>query len=110
MLTNEVTRVYGTSDDLIEVEGGKAAGEFGCYGTDDSKQGVLLVFDDGTVLEVKYGKNDEAIWEIKVKHKGTEFDRIELCDSDDADPYSDQVFFKREMKWCYAAREWEMVR
>lgn len=104
-----VTRVYGTSDDLIEVEGGKAAGEVGCYGTDDRDQGVLLVFDDGTILEVKYGKGGIGVWEVKVLKSGDAFDRLEPCTDEDADPYSDQAFFKREMKWCYAAKEWEKV-
>ena len=105
-----VTRVYGTSDDLIEVEGGKASGEVGCYGTDDRDDGVLLFFDDGTILEVKYGKNDEAIWGVTARKKGDAFDRIEQCDDPDAAIYSDQAFFKREMEWCYAATEWEKVR
>lgn len=63
------TIVYGSSDDLIEVEGGKCAGEVGCYGTDNREHGVLLVFSDGTLLEVKYGKNDEGIWEVKLVKK-----------------------------------------
>lgn len=104
-----VTRVYGTSDDLIEVEGGMAAGEYGSYGTDEQGKGVLLVFDDGTVLEVQYGKRDMAVWQVTLLNAGDAFDRIDQCADEDADPYSDQAFFKREMKWCYAAREWEKV-
>jgi len=57
------TKVYGSSDDLIEVEG-EVRGEVCSYGTDDRDQGVLLFFSDGTVLEVKYGKLDDAIWGI----------------------------------------------
>lgn len=105
-----VTRVYGCSDDLIEVEGGKAAGEVGYYCSDDDSKGCLLVFDDGTLLSIKYGKNGMGVWEIKLVRSGDAFDRIEQCADEDADPYSDQAFFKREMKWCYSAKEWEMVK
>lgn len=105
-----VTIVYGCSDDLIEVEGGKASGEVGCYGTDGRDKGVLLIFDDGTILEVKYGKNDEAIWGIKARAKGEAFDRIDECNDPDADVYSDQAHFNRSMEWCYAATEWEKAR
>ena len=103
------TKVYGVSDDLIEFEG-DLSGEVGCYGTEDNEQGVLLIFSDGTVLEVKYGKNDSAIWAINVLHKGTLFGSIELCADEDSDPYSDIVHFKDDIKWAYAAREWERVR
>jgi hypothetical protein len=103
------TKVYGSSDDLIEVEGGKCAGEVGCYGTDDREHGVLLLFSDGTLLEVKYGKNDDAIWEVKLVKKGKQFDRIDQCDDADADPYSDVAHFKADLDWCYAAKEWEKV-
>lgn len=103
------TRIYGASDDLIEFDG-DVRGEVGCYGTDDRDQGVLVMCSDGTVLEVKYGKSDEGIWEVKLLKKGSLFERIDQCDSDDADPYSDQAFFKDGLKWAYAAKEWENVK
>lgn len=103
------TKVYGASDDLIEFDG-DFKGEVGCYGTDDSEQGVLVVLSDGTVLEVKYGKNDEAIWEVKALKKGTLLDRIDQCDDSDADPYSDVAHFSNGIKWAYAATDWEKVK
>lgn len=103
------TTVYGTSDDLIEFEG-DFTGEIGCYGTDDKDKGVLVVLSDGTLLEVKYGKNDEGIWEVKVLKKGTHFEKLDPCDNDDADPYSDVAHFKAGIKWAYAATEWEKVK
>lgn len=60
--------IYGTSDDLIEFEG-DVDGEVGCYGTDNQDQGVLVICSDGTLLEVKYGKNSQAIWDIKLIKK-----------------------------------------
>lgn len=102
------TKVYGCSDDLIEFDG-DFRGEVGCFGTDDRDNGVLVALSDGTFLEVKFGKNDEGIWEVKLVKKGELFDRIDQCDDADADPYSDVAHFKAGIKWAYAAKEWEKV-
>jgi hypothetical protein len=102
------TRVYGASDDLIEFEG-DFTGEVGCYGTDDRERGVLVVFSDGTILEVKYGKHNRGIWEVKPIKKGELFTDIEMCDSEDASIYSDIATFKAGIKWAYAAKKWEPV-
>ena len=105
------TKVYGVSDDLVEFDG-DVSGEIGCYGTDDNEHGVLVAFSDGTLLEVKYGKGDSAVWGISVIHSGALFDRKEDCpiENQDTDDYSDKVFFKDGLKWAYAATEWEKVR
>ena len=102
------TKVYGASDDLIEFEG-EFSGEVGAYGTDDDEHGVLVIVSDGTVLEVKYGKNDDGIWEVKLVRKGSLFIGIDLCDDEDADPYSDVANFAAGVKWAYAAKEWQKV-
>lgn len=102
-------RVYGASDDLIEVEG-DIEGEVGCYGTDEQDNGVLLVFSDGTMLEIKYGKSKLAIWEIKLIRKGELFLIIEPCTDEDADIHSDIAKFKDGIKWVYAATEWKAVK
>lgn len=103
------TRVYGASDDLIEFEG-ELFGEVGCYGTDDREQGVLLTFSDGTLAEVKYGKGGRGIWEIKVLQKGSLFLRLEICDDEDASPYSDELFFKPGKLTAYASTgSWQNV-
>ncbi len=103
------TRIFGASDDLIELEG-DVKGEVSAFGTDDADHGVLVVCSDGTVTEVKYGKNGKAIWEIKVLEKGQLFDRIEPGTDEDADPYSDQVFLREGLKWAYVAKDWERVK
>jgi len=102
------TVVYGASDDLVEFDG-EFRGEVGCYGTDDREKGVLVVMSDGTLLEVKYGKNEDAIWEVKLVKKGDLFLRIDQCDDSDADPYSDVAWFAPGIKWAYAATTWEKV-
>jgi len=53
------TIIYGASDDLIEAEG-DVKGEVGHYGSDNDKHGVLLICSDGTLLEIKYGKEDPS--------------------------------------------------
>jgi len=103
------TIIYGASDDLIEFEG-DFSGEVGCYRTDDSGRGVLVIVSDGTILEVKHGKNDDGIWEVKLRNKGSLFVRIDQCDNSEADPYSDVAHFKDGVKWCYAATKWEKVK
>ncbi len=103
------TKVYGTSDDLIEFEG-DVRGEVGCFGTDRDEHGVLLVCSDGSVLEAKYGKGGQGIWEVKLLKPGNLFDRIDICTDADADPYSDVAHFKAGLKWAYAAKDWEVVR
>jgi hypothetical protein len=103
-------KVYGASDDLIEFEG-DVHGEIGCYGTDDRDQGVLLMFSDATVLEVKYGKSDAAIWGITLLKKGRLFDRIDQCTDEDAEVHSDVARFNAGVSWVYAATgSWEKVK
>lgn len=105
-----MTRIYGCSDDLIEFNG-DVSGEVGYYCPDDEdRDGCLIVCSDGTVLAMKYGKpGGRAIWAIECVRKGALFDRIDICTSEDADPYSDQAFFQAGLLWAYAAKRWERV-
>lgn len=59
---------------------------------------------------MKYGKDGEAIWEVKLKQSGSLFEHIDTCTNADADPYSDVAHFKDALKWAYAATEWEKIR
>ena len=102
------TKIYGESDDLIEARG-DVRGEVGCYGTDDREHGVLLMFSDGTLLEVKYGKADMGIWGVTLIKAGELFEKIDQCNDEDADPYSDIAYFKDGLKWAYAAKDWQKV-
>lgn len=103
------TKVYGQSDDLVEFEG-DVYGEVGCYGTDDREEGVLLICSDGTLLEIKYGKADMAIWGITILNKGNLFTELETCLDENKNPSSDIAHFKEGLKWAYASTEWEKVR
>jgi hypothetical protein len=102
------TEVYGVSDDLIEFEG-DVRGEIGCYGTDDRDKGVLVICDDGTLLEVKYGKAGMAVWAVNLVKRGPLFDRIEPCDDEDASRYSDTAYFHDGLKRAWVAKDWEFV-
>ena len=87
------TRVYGCSDDLIELEG-DIDDEVGCW--DETAE---LRFDDGTLLYVKYGKDDcGGVWAIDVIEEGALFDRKEECTDEDARIYSDIVYFKEGLE------------
>jgi len=103
------TRIYGSSDDLIEFDG-DVSGEVGCFGTDERERGLLVVCDDGTIIEVKYGKGGRSIWGVVILKRGTLFDRLEYCESEDADPYSDVAHFRDGLKYAYAAKDWEPVK
>ncbi|MCP4638867.1 MAG: hypothetical protein GY851_00465 [bacterium] len=103
------TKIYGAWDDLVEFEG-DVSGEFGACGTDDRTHGVLVVCSDGTLLDVKYGKDQRAIWGVRVMRGGDYFDHLDPCDDEDATPYSDVAHFRDGLKWAYAASDWENVR
>ena len=103
------TKIYGASDDLVEFDG-NVTGEVGCFGTDDQEHGVLIVCSDGTLLEIKYGKADMAVWGITLIKSGELFEKIEPCNDEDAAPYSDIAYFKDGLKWAYAAKDWQKVK
>lgn len=80
-----MVRVYGASDDLVEIEGSTyKEDEIGCYNSN-----VKINFVDGTEILVSYPKKDAAIWEIKVLHKGTAACTLTICDDEEAEIYSD---------------------
>ena len=87
-------KVYGTSDDLVELEGSKyQENEIGCYGSD-----VIIAFDDGAVIRVSYGKPEGAIWEITLLKKGTAGNAVFICYDEDDEIYSD--IFETDAEVC----------
>ena len=80
-----MTRVYGASDDLVEIEGSAyRENEIPCY-----EAYVRLWFDDGAVIQVSYPKNNKAIWMICIERKGTGAYTLEECNDEDDEVYSD---------------------
>lgn len=60
----KTTKIYGASDDLIELEG-QITEEFngGLYRDEAGPRGDILAFSDGTLLEVEYDR--DGIWRIR---------------------------------------------
>ena len=90
-----MTKAYGTSDDLVEVEGDFSE-EFGHWRKD-----TVLQFSDGTILRFHYGKvifpideQEQAIWSIEVVEKGSLFKSFHSCMDPDDEIYSDVVVFE----------------
>lgn len=80
-----MVKVYGCSDDLLEIEGSKYyENEIDCYERD-----VVLYFEDGTVIRAGYHKPGCAVWYIRVEKAGDSSFTIMECNDQDADIYSD---------------------
>lgn len=89
-------KVYGASDDLVEIEGSKYRDdEIGCYNTD-----VKIEFVDGTVIQVHYGKDNDTkgIWAITVLNKGSAYQELLVCEDENARIYSDIFLIGAEVK------------
>lgn len=89
-------KVYGTSDDLIEMEGDLSE-EF-CFYPDDDKT-ERLGFSDGTIVSVTY--DNDGIWRLNLLMKGTLFDFKEEFKGSPNDNkyYSDVLYFKEGIGW-----------
>ena len=89
-----MTKVYGASDDLVEIEGSAyKEDEIGCYEHD-----VRIRFLDGTVIRVGYPKDGLAVWWIEVEKQGTAEQKLTICEDEDAWIYSDVFEIDSEIK------------
>ena len=102
-------RIYGASDDLIEVEG-DISEEFPYY-----DEPALLAFSDGTILRVRY--DDLGIWRITPLFKGRARSTYIICNPDpfDDSDYSDQVhLFDEELdepiRWVLHGGQYALPR
>ena len=98
------TKIYGTSDDLIEFEG-DVYGEVGAY-----NHPTLVMCSDGTMLEIRHEKGGLAIWGIQVIRRGDKLLGIDVCDDEGATPYSDVASFADGLKWAFSASEYGKVK
>lgn len=97
------TEVYGHSDDLIEIDGEKVRDE--TYGGEEPTE---LLFSDGTVLSIKYGDSEgRGIWKVTAVEKGSLFQRIDECEGEDADRYSDTAHFGDGIRWF---ADWRAIK
>lgn len=89
-----MVKVYGCSDDLVEIEGSNyREDEIGCYDSD-----VRLRFEDGTIIRIGYSKPDLGIWYIVVEKQGTAPQKLTECFNEDADIYSDIFEIEAEIR------------
>ena len=89
-----MVKVYGASDDLVEIENSKyKEDEIGCYDHD-----VRIRFLDGTVIRVGYPKDGLAIWWIEIEKQGTAKQKLTICEDEDARIYSDIFEIDSEIK------------
>lgn len=80
-----MVKIYGCSDDLVEIEGSKyPEDEIGCYDSD-----VKIWFSDGTEIEIGYCKPGMGVWWINVLKQGTATQTLTICEDEDAEIYSD---------------------
>ena len=89
----EPVKVYGVSDDLVEIENSCfSEDEIDCY-----KHDVRIKFDDGTVIRIGYPKPDGAVWWIKVEEQGKVEHILTICEDEDAEIYSDVFEIESEV-------------
>lgn len=87
-------RIYGCSDDLVEIENSKyKEDEIGCFESD-----VRIRFTDGTVIRVGYSKPNLAVWYIIVEKQGTATQDLFICNDDNHEIYSDIFTIESEVK------------
>jgi hypothetical protein len=97
-----ICKIYGSSDDLIEIEGGIRE-EFDHYfdGREEEEK-VYLAFSDGTLLHVQY----DGVWRFTPIKKGTAEYSKEEAEGADSDNYSDLVTLKGDIYWVALATHW----
>ena len=89
-----MVKVYGASDDLVEIENSQyKEDEIGCYDHD-----VRIRFLDGTIIRVGYPKDGLAIWWVEIEKQGTAKQKLTICDDEDARIYSDIFEIDSEIK------------
>lgn len=95
-------KVFGASDDLVEIEG-DIREEFYAVSAEDKP--TLLAFSDGTLLQIQYGVGNQAFWRITPLVYGTaKYSKVEATDEDTN--YSDVVTLEGEFKWVVCGDGW----
>lgn len=94
----EVT-LYGSSDDLIQIEGGIEE-EFDYLRWADEGHGALIGFSDGTLLRVKLDHHDE-VWRITPVFVPDQ-SRLTIVQAPASDEhnYSDRATLVGEIQWA----------
>lgn len=95
----ESVRVFGASDDLIEVEGAITE-EFGACGC-SAEEPRFVAFSDGTVLRLVYG--NDGCWEIRRVAEGAA-DFMHLPHDGDKTSYSDRATLSGDLRWVVCGK------
>lgn len=96
------TKIYGASDDLVEIDGAISEEVNPTYGSV-----INILGSDGTKATIHY--SNSGFWKIEILLAGAEFDKIikgtgdnmEHTDEDaiGCSSYSDVLIFKEGIKW-----------
>ena len=98
-----MVKVYGASDDLIEIEGDIRA-EFGASINEGETN--LLAFSDGTLLRLTY--DYDGIWRITIVELGTS--TVVQTHGSVKDDTNDVVTIKGDVRWVVCADGEKMAR
>jgi len=98
-------KVYGASDDLIEIEG-DIREEFGYHYSVSDPTAKFLAFSDGTALKITYGL-DDGCWRISVYAGNPDY--ITHTPATSEDNYSDIVEIDTDIRWVVVGEEFKMV-
>lgn len=94
-------KIYGASDDLVEIEGAIAGcDEYDFYRDepDPDKRWGYIATSDGSVIRIGYGVDDTACWRVEVERQGAAATHKTQTGDDEAEgpgpigsppPYSD---------------------
>lgn len=90
------TKIYGASDDLIEIDG-DVYEEFGAWSHDQDAQ--YVAFSNGVLLRIQYTDDGDGIWRITPVSGPTDSVTIAQCAVDDPDHYSDVATITDPLAW-----------
>lgn len=100
----KMVKIYGCSDDLVEIEGSTyQENEIDCY-----NRNVHIRFFDGTVIRIGYSKENLAVWWIEVEKQGTAKQTLTVCENEDDEIYSDIFEIDSEIESHCVIRESEV--
>lgn len=88
-----MTKIYGASDDLIELEGDIDDEVDALSKFNTTEKPFIISFDDNTKVRIFYLK--DGIWKIELMVAGHLFSKIEECNGD---KYSDELIMKDGLK------------
>jgi hypothetical protein len=89
-------KVYGSSDDLIEIEG-DIYDEY-CVNFDSDNDEVILALSNGIALAIKY--NDCGLWKIsQIAGNPSDVKFTHIATDPDSDAYSDVAEISKDVEW-----------